>query len=248
MAKIRLADISTLPPKKTDKNKIIAATEKLIVQLDELQNLLYAQSKYAILIVIQGMDAAGKDGAIRHVFGKLNPQGVQVTSFKEPTALELSHDFLWRIHQHTPARGMIHIFNRSHYEDVLVTRVHKLINNKLAFKRMDAINDFERLLVEHNHTHILKFYLHISHKEQLKRLDERIKDPQKQWKYNEKDFEESKLWPEYMEVYEDCLNSCNEVPWIITPSDAHWYKEYIIAKNLYELLSGLKMQYPGLKK
>lgn len=248
MAKIRLADISTLPPKKTDKNKIIAATEKLIVQLDELQNLLYAQSKYAILIVIQGMDAAGKDGAIRHVFGKLNPQGVQVTSFKEPTSLELSHDFLWRIHQHTPARGMIHIFNRSHYEDVLVTRVHKLINNKLAFKRMDAINDFENLLVEHNHTHILKFYLHISHKEQLKRLDERIKDPQKQWKYNEKDFEESKLWPEYMEVYEDCLNNCNKVPWIITPSDAHWYKEYIIAKNLYELLSGLKMQYPGLKK
>jgi len=248
MAKIRLADISTLPPKKTDKNKIIAATEKLIVQLDELQNLLYAQSKYAILVVIQGMDAAGKDGAIRHVFGKLNPQGVQVTSFKEPTSLELSHDFLWRIHQHTPARGMIHIFNRSHYEDVLVTRVHKLINNKLAFKRMDAINDFERLLVEHNHTHILKFYLHISHKEQLKRLDERIKDPQKQWKYNEKDFEESKLWPEYMEVYEDCLNNCNEVPWIITPSDDHWYKEYIIAKNLYELLSGLKMQYPGLKK
>ena len=248
MSKIRLADISTLPPKKTDKNKIIAATEKLIVQLDELQNLLYAQSKYAILIVIQGMDAAGKDGAIRHVFGKLNPQGVQVTSFKEPTALELSHDFLWRIHQHTPARGMIHIFNRSHYEDVLVTRVHKLINNKLAFKRMDAINDFENLLVEHNHTHILKFYLHISHKEQLKRLDERIKDPQKQWKYNEKDFEESKLWPEYMEVYEDCLNNCNKVPWIITPSDAHWYKEYIIAKNLYELLSGLKMQYPGLKK
>jgi PPK2 family polyphosphate:nucleotide phosphotransferase len=248
MAKIRLADISTLPPKKTDKNKIIAATEKLIVQLDELQNLLYAQSKYAILVVIQGMDAAGKDGAIRHVFGKLNPQGVQVTSFKEPTSLELSHDFLWRIHQHTPARGMIHIFNRSHYEDVLVTRVHKLINNKLAFKRMDAINDFENLLVEHNHTHILKFYLHISHKEQLKRLDERIKDPQKQWKYNEKDFEESKLWPEYMEVYEDCLNNCNKVPWIITPSDAHWYKEYIIAKNLYELLSGLKMQYPGLKK
>jgi PPK2 family polyphosphate:nucleotide phosphotransferase len=247
MAKIRLADISTLPPKKTDKNKIIAATEKLIVQLDELQNLLYAQSKYAILIVIQGMDAAGKDGAIRHVFGKLNPQGVQVTSFKEPTALELSHDFLCRIHQHTPARGMIHIFNRSHHEDVLVTRVHKHINNKLAFKRMDAINDFERLLVEHNHTHILKFYLHISHKEQLKRLDERIKDPQKRWKYNEKDFEESKLWPEYMEVYEDCLNNCNEVPWIITPSD-HWYKEYIITKNLYELLSGLKMQYPGLKK
>ncbi|MGC8749983.1 PPK2 family polyphosphate kinase [Hydrotalea sp.] len=248
MAKIRLANISTLPPKKTDKNKIIAATEKLIVQLDELQNLLYAQSKYAILVVIQGMDAAGKDGAIRHVFGKLNPQGVQVTSFKEPTSLELSHDFLWRIHQHTPARGMIHIFNRSHYEDVLVTRVHKLINNKLAFKRMGAINDFENLLVEHNHTHILKFYLHISHKEQLKRLDERIKNPQKQWKYNEKDFEESKLWPEYMEVYEDCLNNCNKVPWIITPSDAHWYKEYIIAKNLYELLSGLKMQYPGLKK
>ncbi|MBY0349261.1 MAG: polyphosphate kinase [Hydrotalea flava] len=248
MAKIRLAHLDTLPPKKTQKKKIIAETEKIIEELDELQNQLFAQSKHAVLVVIQGMDAAGKDGAIRHVFGKLNPQGVQVTSFKEPTALELSHDFLWRIHQHTPAKGMIHIFNRSHYEDVLVTRVHKMINNKLAYKRMDAINDFEHLLEEHNNTHILKFYLHISHGEQLKRLDERIKDPKKQWKYNEKDFEESKLWVEYMEVYEDCMNHCNKIPWIITPSDAHWYKEYMIASTLHQLLKDLKMQYPGLKK
>ena len=168
----------------------------IVEELNELQNLLYAEGKHAVLIVIQGMDASGKDGVIRNVFGKLNPQGVLVKSFKAPTAEELSHDFLWRIHSHAPAKGMIQLFNRSHYEDILITRVHKWCDDETAKKRMKAINNFEKLLAEHNNTVILKFYLHISPEEQQGRLEERIKDATKQWKYNENDFTEAKLWKE----------------------------------------------------
>lgn len=228
-----------------------ATKEKLAVilrELDELQNLLFAESEHALLVVIQGMDASGKDGTVRNVFGKLNPQGVLVRSFKTPTAEELAHDFLWRIHCHTPQKGYIQIFNRSHYEDILITRVHKWIDDKTARRRMDAINDFERLLAVHNDTHILKFYLHISPEEQKSRLDERIHNPAKQWKYNEDDFKEAKLWDDYMEAYEDCFESCNEVPWTIVPADQNWYKEYLIATAVRDKLRSLKMQYPGLKK
>jgi PPK2 family polyphosphate:nucleotide phosphotransferase len=217
-------------------------------ELDGLQNLLYAERKHSVLVVIQGMDGSGKDGVIRNVFTSMNPQGVNVTSFKVPTEEELAHDFLWRVHQHAPAKGMIELFNRSHYEDILVTRVHKWCDDKTAKKRMKAINDFEQLVQEHNNTHILKFYLHISREEQLKRLTERMKDATKMWKYNEKDFEESKLWDVYMTMYEDCINNCNDIPWTIVPADQNWYKEYIIASELHKLLKGLKMQYPGLKK
>ncbi|MEX6688573.1 polyphosphate kinase [Danxiaibacter flavus] len=248
MAKIRLKDISTTAPLKTDKEKTKAATEKILSELDELQNLLYAESKHSVLVVIQAMDAGGKDGAVRHVFGRLNPQGVLVKSFKVPTAEELAHDFLWRIHQHTPAKGMIQVFNRSHYEDILVTRVHKMIDDKTAKKRINAINQFEQLLVEHNNTRILKFYLHVSKEEQTKRLEERINDRTKQWKYNENDLHEAQLWKDYMKMYEDCFNLCNDVPWIIVPADHSWYKEYVIAKTLRDELKGLKMRYPGLKK
>ena len=150
--------------------------------------------------------------------------------------------------QHAPAKGMIQLFNRSHYEDILITRVHKWCDDETAKKRMKAINDFEELLQEHNHTHILKFYLHISPEEQKERLTERMKDPAKMWKYNEKDFEEAKLWDEYREVYEEAFENCNAIPWIIVPSDQNWYKEYIIAKEVYDLLKGLDMQFPGLKK
>ena len=156
------------------------------------------------------MDGSGKDGVIRNVLGNMNPQGVTVKSYKAPTPEELSHDFLWRIHHHAPAKGMIQVFNRSHYEDILVTRVHKWCDDKTAKKRMKAINDFEQLLQEHNNTHILKFYLHISPEEQHERLTERMKDPAKMWKYNEKDFEEAKLWDIYMQMYEDCFNNCND--------------------------------------
>jgi PPK2 family polyphosphate:nucleotide phosphotransferase len=248
MGKIRLKDIDTRAPKSLDKQETKEKLAAILQELDELQNLLFAESQHAVLVVIQGMDASGKDGTVRNVFGKLNPQGVQVKSFKTPTTEELTHDFLWRIHCHTPAKGYMQIFNRSHYEDILITRVHAWIDDKTARRRMEAINDFERLLTEHNETHILKFYLHISPEEQKARLDERIKNPSKQWKYNEDDFKEAKLWDKYMEMYEDCFDHCNEIPWTIIPADQNWYKEYLIATAVRDMLSSLHMQYPGLKK
>src|SRR5258705_7813180 len=248
MAEIKLADISTRAPKELDKKETREKLEKILLELDELQNLLFAENKHSVLVVIQGMDGSGKDGVIRNALGKMNPQGVTVRSYKAPTPEELSHDFLWRIHQYAPAKGMIQIFNRSHYEDILITRVHKWCDDKTAKKRIKAINDFEQLLLEHNNTHILKFYLHISPEEQHERLSERMKDPAKMWKYNEKDFEESKLWDIYMQVYEDCFNYCNNPPWTIVPADQNWYKEYVIASRLCELLKGLDMHFPGMKK
>ncbi|MBL0269567.1 MAG: polyphosphate kinase [Chitinophagaceae bacterium] len=248
MGKIKLKELSTRAPEGLDKKETREKTEKLVAELDELQNLLFAEGKHSVLVVIQGMDGSGKDGVIRNVLGNMNPQGVTVKSYKAPTAEELSHDFLWRIHQYAPARGMIQVFNRSHYEDILITRVHKWCDDETAVKRMKAINDFEQLLQEHNHTHILKFYLHISPEEQHERLSERMKDPAKMWKYNEKDFEEAKLWDVYMQMYEECFNECNRPEWTIVPADQNWYKEYIIASAVHELLSGLGMQFPGLKK
>lgn len=248
MGKITLKDLSTRAPEELDKKETREKTEKLVAELDELQNLLFAEGKHSVLVVIQGMDGSGKDGVIRNVLGNMNPQGVTVKSYKAPTAEELAHDFLWRIHQHAPAKGMIQVFNRSHYEDILITRVHKWCDDETAVKRMKAIIDFEQLLQEHNHTHILKFYLHISPEEQHERLSERMKDPAKMWKYNEKDFDEAKLWDLYMQMYEDCFNECNRPEWIIVPADQNWYKEFVIASALHSLLSGLGMQFPGLKK
>ncbi|MBL7758100.1 MAG: polyphosphate kinase [Chitinophagaceae bacterium] len=248
MAKIKLAEIDTRAPKDMDKAGTKEKTAAILEELDELQNLLYAEGRHSVLVVIQGMDASGKDGLIRNVLGNMNPQGVRVQSFKVPTAEELAHDFLWRIHRHSPDRGMVQVFNRSHYEDILVTRVHKWCDDETAKKRMKAINDFEQLLQEHNNTHILKFYLHISRDEQLSRLTERLKDPAKMWKYNQKDFDEAQLWDIYREMYEACFEECNKPEWIIVPADQNWYKEYIVAKALRDLLKGLKMQYPGIKK
>jgi len=248
MGKIKLKEIDTRAPKDRDKQATKEKLQEVLQELDDLQNLLFAESKHSLLVVIQGMDASGKDGAVRNVFGKLNPQGVLVRSFKAPSAEELSHDFLWRIHCHAPAKGTIQIFNRSQYEDILITRVHKWIDDKMARKRMDAINDFERLLSVHNDTHILKFYLHISPEEQHSRLEERIRNPAKQWKYNEDDFKEAALWDEYMKMYEDCFENCNEVPWTIVPADQNWYKEYLIAATVRDTLRKLDMKFPGLKK
>jgi PPK2 family polyphosphate:nucleotide phosphotransferase len=248
MGKIKLGDIDTRAPKGKDKQETKEKLVKILKELDELQNLLYAESRHSILVVIQGMDASGKDGTIRNVFGKLNPQGVLVQSFKTPMGEELAHDFLWRIHAHAPKKGYIQLFNRSHYEDILITRVHNWIDDETARQRMKAINDFERLLTEHNDTHILKFYLHISFDEQKRRLEERIQNPAKQWKYNEDDFREAKLWDKYMKAYEDCFQNCSEAPWTIVPADQNWYKEYLIAHTLRATLRNLNMQYPGLKK
>ncbi len=248
MADIKLDKIDTRAPKSFDKDKTKAKLPDIYKRLDELQNVLYAQNKYSVLIVLQGMDAAGKDGLIKNVFSSVNPQGIMVQSYKVPTAAELSHDFLWRIHRRTPAKGMIQVFNRSHYEDIIVTRVHKMIDDKTATKRMKAINDFEELLAEHNNTIIFKFYLHVSAEEQHSRLEERIHDVTKQWKYNEQDFIESALRKEYIKAYEDCFKHCNKIKWTIVPSDQNWYKEYVVATTICDAIKKLNMQYPGIKK
>lgn len=243
-----LVNISTRAPKDIDKQQAKEETATLLKELDELQNVLYAEAKHAVLVILQGMDASGKDGAIKKVLGQLNPQGVMVTSFKTPTQEELKHDFLWRVHQHTPEKGMIAVFNRSHYEDVLITRVHKWCDDKTAEKRFDAINDFEKLIAVHNSTSIFKFYLHISREEQKQRFEERLEDPSKGYKYNANDLKEAELWDQYQEMYEDVFKNCDRIPWTIVPADQNWYKEYIIAKTLVKGLRALDMKYPQLDK
>jgi len=243
----RLSEISTRAPKDLNKEDAREQLENIVEELDELQNLLFADGNYSVLAVIQGMDASGKDGAIKNVFGKLNPQGVSVTSFKVPTAEEAAHDFLWRIHKNTPQKGYIQVFNRSHYESVLVTRVHNDITDETAYRRMKAINQFEDLLQSDNNTVILKFYLHVSKDKQLERLNERLTEPRKHWKANPKDFKEAELWDKYIKAYEDVFENCNKPEWIIVPSDQNWNKEYTIASALLNALRKLDMKYPEAK-
>ena len=241
-----LKDIPTRSPDDFDKKETKEKTAAILEELDELQNVLYASSSTAVLVILQGMDASGKDGAIRKILGQLNPQGVQVVSFKAPTEEEKAHDFLWRIHKHTPAKGMIQVFNRSHYEDVLITRVHGWCDDATARKRFDAINDFEKMLATHNNTVIFKFYLHISEEEQKVRLEERLTDPRKHWKHNDGDKKEATYWETYRKVYQDAFENCNVIPWTIVPSDQNWYKEHVIAKTITEKLRELKLSYPTL--
>ncbi|OGO33779.1 MAG: polyphosphate kinase [Chloroflexi bacterium RBG_16_57_11] len=214
-------------------------------ELEELQELLYAESKHKVLIVLQGMDTSGKDGVIRHVFEGVNPQGVRVASFKVPSPDELAHDYLWRVHKQVPGKGEMVIFNRSHYEDVLVVRVHELVPEPVWKKRFDQINDFERILSREGTT-ILKFFLHIDLDEQKARLQARLDDPSKQWKFNPGDINERKLWPEYTKAYEDVLNktSTTWAPWYIVPANRKWYRNLVIATVLVETLKGLQMSYP----
>ena len=228
MTKIKLNSVDTRAPKKAGKEELKNDLQKLKFQLEELQNLLYAEGKHALLVVIQGMDASGKDGVIKNVFEAVNPMGCMVFSFKAPSIDEMKHDFLWRIHQKAPAKGMIHLFNRSHYEDVLIQRVHKWVDEGVIKQRFEQINQFEKLLQETGTT-ILKFYLHVSKEEQLSRLNERMKDKTKMWKYNASDLKERKYWNDYMNAYEDVFEQCIEAAdWQIVPSDQNWYKEYII--------------------
>lgn len=247
MALIKLDKLSADPPKDAEKDHYKKKTKAFQKDIDEWQNKLYAAHKDAILIVFQGMDASGKDGAVRSVFSEVNPQGISVHSFKVPTKEEADHDFLWRIHKQTPEKGMIKIFNRSHYEDILVTRVHKLISDKTAKERIRAINDFEQLLSSNN-THILKFYLHITPEEQAERLAERMQIKRKMWKYNAADAVEAKSWKQYKKYYEECFKHCDEVPWIIVPANKNWYKEYIVAKAVCDLLKKINPRYPVIKK
>jgi PPK2 family polyphosphate:nucleotide phosphotransferase len=240
---VRLADLSAKAPEKLDKSQIKEETKELLDRLSELQNRLYASSQYAVLAIFQGMDASGKDGANKKVLGSLNPMGVHAFSFKAPTEEEKSHDFLWRIHQKAPAKGMIHAFNRSHYEDVLITRVHGWCDDATAEKRFVDINNFEQLLL-HNGTLIFKFYLHISREEQQERLQERIENPKKRWKHDPGDQEEAKHWDTYRKMYEEVFERCQVSPWIMVPADQNWYKEYFVAKTITEGLEALNLTYP----
>jgi PPK2 family polyphosphate:nucleotide phosphotransferase len=214
-------------------------------RLDDLQYLLYAEKKHALLIVLQGIDAAGKDGTIRHVMSGVNPQGCQVTAFKVPTPEEEAHDFLWRIHRAVPERGMIGIFNRSHYEDVLVVRVHHLVPKATWKKRYEEINGFEKFLSE-NQVTILKFFLHISKKEQKRRFDERIADPSRNWKLSPADLAERQYWDDYMEAYADVLERCSTkaAPWFAIPADHKWFRNFAVSKIIMETLENFDMKFP----
>jgi PPK2 family polyphosphate:nucleotide phosphotransferase len=227
---------------KKEGNKALLALND---QLEALQEMLYAEHKHKVLIILQAMDTGGKDGTIRHVFEGVNPQGVRVTSFKVPTQEELDHDYLWRVHKQTPGKGEIVIFNRSHYEDVLVVRVHELVPEKVWRKRYDQINAFERTLAEEGTT-ILKFFLHIDLEEQKKRLQARLDEPNKRWKFSKGDLKERELWPKYMAAYEDALSetSTEWAPWTIVPANRKWYRNLVVATTLIETLEGLNMSYP----
>lgn len=215
-------------------------------RLESLQELLYAEDKHRLLIVLQAMDTGGKDGVIRHVFEGVNPQGVKVANFKQPSKRELAHDYLWRVHQHTPGRGEIVIFNRSHYEDVLVVRVHSLVPKEVWQRRYDHINAFERMLADEGTT-ILKFFLYISKEEQRERLQARLDEPDKRWKFSLGDLDERALWNDYIEAYEDVLTktSTEWAPWYLVPADRKWYRNLVIASTMVSTLQNLQMAYPA---
>jgi PPK2 family polyphosphate:nucleotide phosphotransferase len=220
-----------------------------VEELQELHELLYAENKRALLIVLQGMDAAGKDGTIKHVMSGVNPQGCTVTPFKQPNSVELAHDFLWRIHAATPAKGSIGIFNRSQYEDVLIARVHKLVPKPVWESRYEQINDFEEMLTE-NGVHILKFFLHISKEEQERRFEERLHDKDKNWKASAADFKEREFWDDYQTAYQDAIAKCStkDAPWYVIPSDHKWFRNFAVAEIVIQTLQSLHMKFPKPNK
>ncbi len=228
-----------------DKDDAQPRIEKNLKKLAGLQDVLYAQAKHGVLIVFQAMDAGGKDGAIEHVFSGVNPQGCQVASFKVPSTEEKAHDFFWRYHLRVPPRGMIGIFNRSHYESVLVERVRKLAPEKVWSKRYQQINDFEEMLTAEGIV-ILKFFLHISKDEQMKRMQARLADPSKNWKFNPGDLDDRKLWGEYQEAFEDLLEKCStkHAPWHVVPSNHKWFRNWVVSDAIVRRLEKLDMKYP----
>ena len=256
--KVSLEDFSTSDTgrfkSKKDAKEIL---KENIKKMFSLQNMLYAYDKYSLLIIFQAMDAAGKDGTIKHVMSGLNPQGTQVFSFKQPSPEELDHDYLWRIHNHVPERGRIGIFNRSHYEEVLVVRVHDLIKNQkvppelvnknIWDNRYREINDFEKYLYE-NGTIILKFFLHVSKEEQKKRFLKRIDTPEKNWKFSASDIDERKYWDKYQDAYREAISATSKkhAPWYIIPADHKWFMRYAVSQIIVETLEGIKMAYPVL--
>jgi len=229
-----------------DKDSAQSEVEKFLQKLHRLQYLMYAENKRSLLIVLQGMDAAGKDGTISHVLGAMNPQGCRVYGFKTPSAEELAHDYLWRIHQATPRKGYVAVFNRSHYEDVLVVRVHKLVPKEVWSKRYDEINSFERQLSNEG-THILKFYLHIDKEEQLARFKQRLDDSARHWKISESDYAEREYWQEYEEAYQDALSKCSTAyaPWYVIPSNHKWFRNLAVSQIIADTLESFDMEFPA---
>jgi PPK2 family polyphosphate:nucleotide phosphotransferase len=220
-------------------------TEHYHKQLAHQQALLYAENKHSVLVVLQAMDAGGKDGTIKHVFGVVNPQGVRVARFNVPTAAESAHDFLWRVHPHAPGTGEIAIFNRSHYEDVLITRVHKLAGKAAWTRRYRNIRDFEALLSEKKTT-ILKFFLHISKDEQLERFAQRLDDPARNWKISEADYTERNFWDEYMEAYEEAITATTapHAPWYVIPSNHKWFRNLAVSQIMADTMADLDLAFP----
>jgi PPK2 family polyphosphate:nucleotide phosphotransferase len=241
-----LSNIDTKAHESLNKSEHKKELKELNQQLITYQKKMNAQGKHSLLIIFQGMDASGKDGATRRVLEGVNPSGIHVKSFKKPTDEEFAHDFLWRIHQHTPAKGMIQVFNRSHYEDILVPSVLGYIPKEIIEERYKMINDFERLL-EHNGTKVLKFFLHVSKEEQLDRLQERIENPEKQYKHKDGDWETRENWDNYMEVYQSIFEKCNDVPWHIIPSDQNWYKANLITKKIIEAFESMNLEWPKIE-
>ena len=243
---IDLSKISTKAPKDLNKNKIKKETARIAARIGELAEVMKAEKKHSLLVVFQGMDSSGKDGATEHVFSATSPTHVSVKGYTKPTEEEFAHDFMWRVSREAPAKGNIKVFVRSHYEDILVQRVHKWISEERVSLRIDAINSWEKLLIGDNNTTILKFYMHLSYEKQGEKLQERIDNPDKNWKHNPGDWEERKLWDTYREVYEDAINR-SDVPWIIAPVDQRWYRNYFIATKVLEAMENMNMKLPEIK-
>lgn len=241
-----LNNIDSSPPNHLKKKEIKRELKQLKEKMIAFQKKMNAQGKYSLLLVFQGMDASGKDGATRRVLEGVNPSGIKVKSYKKPTEEEFAHDFLWRVHQHTPAKGMIQVFNRSHYEDILVPSVMGYIPKEEIEKRYELINSFEKLL-EHNGTKVLKFYLHVSKEEQLVRLQERIDNPEKHFKHKDGDWETRENWDSYMGVYQSLFDKCNDIPWHIIPSDENWYKTNLITEKIIAAFESMDLEWPELK-
>jgi len=244
--KIVLSQIKTMPPPSLTKNKIKKKTEQISKEIAELIKIMSANKKRSLLVVLQGMDSSGKDGVSKSVFSATPPTMVSAYGFKKPTDLEFAHDFLWRAHKQVPAKGEVKIFVRSHYEDVLIQRVHNWINKRKVDNRIKAINAFETLLQDDNDTIVMKFYLHLSKARQLEKLTERIEVPEKNYKHNDGDWEERKHWRKYMTAYQDAINR-SEIPWYVVPADSRWYRNYFVATKVLQKLKSLKEPYPVLE-
>jgi PPK2 family polyphosphate:nucleotide phosphotransferase len=246
-SKVRLKDFDPAYHGKHESHEqALPEIQKYIQKFEQLQYLMYTERKHSLLIVLQGLDAAGKDGVVRHVLTGMNPAGCVASNFKQPTPEELAHDFLWRVHPHVPTKGAVAIFNRSHYEDVLVVRVHGLVPEKVWSKRYNEINDFEKLISTQNTTTILKFFLHISKQEQLARFAKRLDDPARQWKISESDYKERDYWGDYTEAFEDALSktSTERAPWFVIPSNHKWFRDLAVSQIIARTMEEMNMQMP----